>query len=271
MNIGIFDSSLGGLAILREILHELPEYNYVYLGDNARVPYGGRSPEIVYEYTKQAVDFLVKKNCKLIILACNTATAAALKRLQKEYIPQQHPGCKVLGVILPAVETISEKKIQRVGVVGTYATVESESFVREIHKLLPSAKVYQKACPLLVPIIEEGALTWKGLDLILREYLAPLQQKKIEALVLGCTHYELIKKSFARILGKKVAIVAEGKVVAEKLRKYLSKHSELEKALTQQGCRTYYATDLNERYRKLMKFFLGKSLRPRDEMQIVHL
>lgn len=271
MKIGIFDSSLGGLSILKEILKKLPEYDYVYLGDNARVPYGGRSKEIIYEYTTHAVDFLCRKNCKLIILACNTATAASLKRLQHEYMPANHPSRKVLGVILPAVETIKESNVKKVGVIGTYATVESKSFVREIRKVLPSAKVYQKACPLLVPIIEEGALEWEGLRLILQDYLSPLKKRGVEALLLGCTHYGLIENRIAKVMGKKVKIISEGPVVANKLQEYLDKHSEIVKSLTKNGQRDYYATDLNRRFEKLTRFFLGSAFRSKDSLKLVHI
>ncbi|MFA6005631.1 MAG: glutamate racemase [Patescibacteria group bacterium] len=271
MNIGVFDSSLGGLAILKEILIKLPEYNYVYLGDNARVPYGGRSPEIIYEFTAKAVDFLASKQCSLIILACNTATAAALKKLQQEYVPRHHPTCKVLGVILPAVEAIKAGNAKKVGVIGTYTTIESKSFVREIHKVLPKAHVYQQACPLLVPIIEEGELEWEGLCLILEKYLRPFSKKKIDSLVLGCTHYGLIEKIIQKIIGPHVSLISEGSVVAQKLKEYLQLHVEIATKLSKTGRRSYYATDLNVRYEKLTKFFLGSEFRKTDRLQLVHI
>lgn len=271
-SIGVFDSGLGGLSILKEILKALPEYDYVYLGDNARVPYGGRSPELIYQFTKKAVDFLFRKqNCFLIIIACNTATAAALRRIQQEYLPKSFPKRRVLGVIRPIVEVIIENKARRVGVIGTYATVESKAFIKEFKKLAPKISVYQKACPLLVPIIEEGETEWKGLELILQRYLKPLKAKKIDNLVLGCTHYGLITSKIAEIMGKKVNITSPGRAVAVKLKDYLKRHPEIEKKLSRTPSRKYFVTDLNKRYIKLIKLFLGNQFCPKDKLELIQI
>ena len=258
--IGIFDSGLGGLSILKEILRELPEYSYVYLGDNARVPYGGRSTELIYQFTKQAVDFLFENNCQLIILACNSATASSLRKIQQEYLPKHYPRKKVLGVIRPAVEKVIELKAKRVGVIGTYATVNSKSFVHEIKKLNPQVEVYQNAAPLLVPIIEEDEINWAGCDLILRKYLDPLIKKKIDTLILGCTHYGLIADKIQKIIGKNVNVITEGEETAEKLKNYLKRHAELERQLIKNMSRQYFVTDLNERYKKMAELFLGRPI-----------
>lgn len=261
MNIGIFDSGLGGLTIFRAFIDHLPEYNYIYLGDNARVPYGNRSEETIYRFTKEAINFLFKKNCQLVVIACNSSTAAALKKLQHEYLPKHFPGRTVLGIIKPVVESLEEnrtlKQIYRVGVVGTTTTIESKAFVREIKKTMPRVQVYQQACPLLVPFIEEGIhRDSRALRLILKDYLSNLIKKNIDALILGCTHYELLKKEIQRVVGKKIKIFTEGKVAAEKLKDYLSRHAVLEKKLDKKRKVSYFVTDLNPNYQKLMKLFL---------------
>jgi glutamate racemase len=261
MAIGIFDSGLGGLSILKEIIKLMPEYDYIYLGDNARVPYGGRSADLIYQFTTHAVDFLAKQGCGLVILACNSATASALHKLQTEYIPQKYPTIKILGVIKPSIEAAYEAKSKRVGVIGTYATVHSDAFQREIKKLLPHTKVYQTACPLLVPIIEEGKIHWSGLKTALKEYLTPLLRKRIDTLILGCTHYGLIGEEVKKIVGKNITIISEGKIVARKLKLYLIKHSELEIKLSKNKKRTYYITDLNDRYEKLAETFMKKNIK----------
>lgn len=261
MKIGVFDSGLGGLTIFRAFLEHLPEYNYVYLGDNARVPYGNRSEEIIYRFTKEAIEFLFKKNCQLVIIACNTSTAAALKKIQREYLPKHHGDRKVLGIIKPTIEHIGQSHtsspINRVGVIGTKTTVDSGAFIREIKKTLPKALVFQEACPLLVPFIEEGITkNHLALEFILKEYLAGLIERKIDTLILGCTHYELLKNPIQKIVGKKVKVVTEGKPAAEKLKEYLSHHKELEKKLEKKRKVSYFVTDLNPNYHRLMKLFL---------------
>jgi len=271
MKIGVFDSGLGGLTILKALLKKLPQYNYVYLGDNARVPYGNRSPETIYEFTKQAVEFLFKKNCKIIILACNTATSTSLRRIQQEYLPKYYPDRRVLGVIKPVVEVLESQitnikyqiinnKTNSIGIIGTKATVNSGAFVREINKLLPDASVHQQACPLLVPFIEDGSKNNKVLKPILKEYLDGLLKEKIKTLVLACTHYEVIEKEIQKIIGREIKIISEGKIVAKKLGDYLKNHLEIEKKLEKHKKIEYYVTDLNPDYEKIIKIFLGKGL-----------
>ncbi len=257
MNIGVFDSGLGGLTILKALLKELPEYNYIYLGDNARVPYGNRSAETIYEFTKQAVDFLVKKNCRLIIIACNTSTATSLRRVQREYLPKFYPEIKVLGVIKPAVEKLFERKFARIGVIGTRATINSKAYVKEIKKLLPNSIIYQQACPLLVPYIEDSGRNKKTLDSILDEYLSSLKKRNIDALLLACTHYEIIANEIKSYMGAKTNVLTEGIIVAEKLKDYLDRHPEIEKKIDKQKKVEYHFTDANSDYKKLKELFLG--------------
>lgn len=260
MKIGVFDSGLGGLTILKVILKKLPQYDYIYLGDNARVPYGGRSRDVIYEFTRQAVDFLFARGCKLVIIACNSATANALKKLQTEYLPKHYPDRKVLGIIKPTIEYLLEHQQERVGIIGTYATVDSGAYLREIHKVLPRAKVWQQSCPLLVPVIEENERDWVGTGMLLDKYLAPIKQKRLETLILACTHYGLIKKQIQAKMGAVTVVIDQGQLVAGKLASYLVKHPEIDRKLTRTRHRTYYVTDLNERFQKIAELFLGQKV-----------
>lgn len=271
MNIGVFDSSLGGLSVLRELYKKLPDYNYVYLGDNAHVPYGNKSPELIYELTRRSVDFLFEKNCVLIILACNTSTTNALKRLQQEHLPQNYPGRRILGVVKPAVETVASLSSRRIGVIGTRATIASGAFEREVQKILPGSVVTQQECPLLVPIIEEGELTWEGLDSILKKYLSPLLKRNIDTLLLGCTHYSLIERQIRNIIGEDIAIVSEAAVIPEKLEEYFKNHPEIEKQLTKNKKREYYVSDFSGHYNNLVKLFLGRFFEEKDLLRVAHL
>ncbi len=257
MNIGVFDSGLGGLTILKALIKELPQYNYIYFGDNARVPYGNRSPEIIYQFTKEAVDFLFKKNCQLIIIACNTSTSTSLRKIQQEYLPKFYPDRKVLGVIKPAIEELEKRRFKKIGIIGTKATIKSEAFVHEIKKILPNTKIFQQACPLLVPFIEDSGRNKKILELILEEYIGSLKKKKIDCLVLGCTHYGIIEKEIQKIVGEKVKVISEGKIVAMKLKDYLFRHPEIEVKLERKKQVTYFFTDPNQDNQKLMKLFLN--------------
>ncbi len=271
MKIGIFDSGLGGLAILREIVKILPDYDYIFLADNARVPYGGRSKDLIFSFTQEAVEYLFKKGCAIVILACNAATASALRRLQRDYLPLSYPDRRILGVIRPAIERVVELNAKRVGVIGTYATIESESFMEEIKKLDPKIKVFQQACPLLVPIIEEGEEYTKGMEFILDKYLRNLTRHKIDTLILGCTHYELIENYIKKYLKKGTYVISEGKVTAQKFKKYLLKHPDLNSRLTRNGTHVYLVTDINPRYAKLAKKYAGSQFKNRQRLELIKL
>jgi len=268
MNIGIFDSGLGGLTIFKDILTVLPEYNYLYLGDNARIPYGNRSANIVYEFTQKAVNFLMEQNCSLVILACNSATATSLYPLQNDYLPKNYPQRRILGVIKPTAEAIIESHFKKVAVIGTHATIESQTFVREIHKLNPDITIFQLATPLLVPLIEEDQINTPKMDLIIQEYLAQIIPQKPEALILGCTHYGLIAHKIEKLLGEKIQIISEGKIVAKKLKTYLEKHPDLEKQLAKKGQRKFFVTDLNDFYKNQVKLFLGNIFSKKEHLQL---
>jgi glutamate racemase len=200
MKIGIFDSGLGGLLVLKRIAQELPEYDYIYLGDTARVPYGDKSPEAIYLFTEQAVDWLFNQGCELIIVACNTASAQALRKIQQCFLPGQYDDRRVLGVIIPTVEMIAKAPHPRIGVLATSATVKSQVYELELKKLLPDAQVFQQAAPMLVPLIEQGELAEAEREAL--NYIKPLLEQDIQTLILGCTHYELLAPKLRQDLPK---------------------------------------------------------------------
>jgi len=260
-SIGIFDSGFGGLNIMKGIVKKMPEYNYVYLGDTARVPYGTRSKEIIYDFTKQAVDFLFSKDCELVILACNTASSDALRAIQQEYLPTYYPNKKVLGVIIPTIEfALTKTENKRIGVMATEGTVSSKSFIRELLKSDRHIKVFQNPCPLLVPIIEAGEHNSKITDIVLEKYLKPLIDNKIDTLILGCTHYGILESRIKKIVGKNIKIISEENILAKKLKDYLFKHKEIERVLAKKGKYEFYSTDLTKKFDVLGSKFFGKKI-----------
>lgn len=259
--IGFFDSGFGGLTVLKHAVKELPQYDYLYLGDNARVPYGSRSDAIVFEFTRQAVQYLFKKGCTLIIVACNTSSAKALRRVQQEYLPFTHPDRRVLGVVIPMAEEVVERtNAHKVGVLATEGTIASGAYVVEINKLSPAVEVYQQACPLLVPIIEAGEQDWEGTDLIIRRYLKELfaKEEKIDTILLACTHYPILYQNFVRNVQPHVAVLEQGPVIARKLKDYLFRHPEIEIKLGKKGLRTFQTTDTWEKFDRLANVFYGE-------------
>jgi glutamate racemase len=255
MKIGIFDSGLGGLIIARAIQRAMPMYDYVYLGDTKRVPYGNRSHDTVYQFTKEAVEYLVKREkCALVLLACNTASARALKKLQKEYEGR----AKVLGVLVPTAEIASNFK--SVGVLATRGTVASNTFVKEIKKTNSHTKVFQNPAPMLVPLAEEGE-SKLALPFLLK-YLKPLMGDGAEAIVLGCTHYPIFKKEFRKILGNNAKLISQDEIVPEKLKGYLSRHLEVSKKLSKKRTIKILVTDKTQNVELLTKKWFGKSAKP---------
>ncbi len=270
--IGIFDSGFGGLSILKEIVKKLPEYEYVYLGDTARAPYGTRDQKTIYEFTCQGIDFLFAQGAELIILACNTASSEALRKIQQEYVPQKYPEKtfghvkKVLGVIIPTAEyAVTVTKNKHIGVLATEATVRSGSFEREIQKLDPSIIVSSLAAPLLVSIIEEGKHSTEIAEQAVKKYVSEIftntqNGKRVDTLILGCTHYELIKSLIEKFVGLDVQVLCEGSIVAEKLDQYIKKHTELHLFFAQdidtKVC--FFTTGLEEKFNTLGQVFFGK-------------
>jgi len=259
--IGVFDSGLGGLTVLKKFLIHLPGYHYIYLGDTARVPYGDKSPEIIYEYTVQAVEFLFSKGCNLVIIACNTASAQALRRLQKEWLPKNFPKRRVLGVIKPLAEASAKNKNnKKIGIIGTNATIISNSYKKEIEALNNKLKVYQKAAPLLVPLIEAGRINKPETEIILKSYLLPLKNKKIDTLILACTHYPFLHAEIKKIIGPNVLIPDTGKIVADSLKDYLKRHPELNISKSKTACE-FYTTDNSKTFKSLAEKFLEKKIK----------
>jgi glutamate racemase len=259
--IGVFDSGYGGLTVLKAFLKELPEYDYLYLGDSARAPYGNKSLKVVCTYTRQAVDFLFAKGAVLIILACNTASAKALRKIQQEWLPLHYPDRRVLGVVIPHAEAAVEaSRWGRIGVIGTRATIESKVYEQEIHKLQPDLKVYGRACPLLVPLVEEGWVGKPETRSILKKYVLPLKGASIDTLILGCTHYPFLKKDIVRIMGKNCRVLDSPSIVAEKLVDYLHRHPEIETRITRNRTRAFHTTDDPERFRSFGENFLGQRI-----------
>jgi len=258
--IGVFDSGFGGLVVLRVLLQVLPEHDYLYLGDNARIPYGTRSDRVVNRFTEQAVDYLFRQGCRLIVLACHTASARALRRIQQVILPARYPDHRVLGVLIPTVEeAVARTRMKRIGVIATEGTVISQSFELELKKLDPEVAVVQQACPLLVPIIESGEQEWEGTTLILRRYLAPFQDR-VDTLILGCTHYSILKDQIRAILGGGHDLICSGQVTAARLVDYLQRHPEMETRLSRGGTRRYHTTDLTPRFAQLASLFMGHPL-----------
>jgi len=262
-SIGIFDSGFGGLDIMKYIVKKLPHYDYIYLGDTARTPYGTRSQESVYKFTEQAVKFLFERNCKLVILACNTASSEALRKIQQGYLVENCPNRRVLGVIIPAAEAAIEKsRNKRIGVVATEVTVKSRAFERELRKLNPRVKVFQKACPLLVPIVESGEKDKKVIRRVLDNYLNPIKKEKVDTLILGCTHYGILTNHIKRVMGNGINIVNEGAVVAEKLKNYLLRHPEIEQSISKYSKLSFLTTDLTDKFKILGSKFFGRPIKP---------
>ena len=259
--IGVFDSGFGGLMVLREFLQLLPDYDYLYLGDNARIPYGTRSDRVVQRFTEEAVDYLFAHGCRLIVLACHTASARALRRIQQVYLPERYPDRRVLGVLIPTVEeALARSPAKRIGVIATEGTVTSQSFELELKKLDPEVEVVQQACPLLVPMIESGEQEWEGTTMILRRYLAPFQDGRVDTLILGCTHYSILKEKIRGLIDEGQELICSGQVTAAKLVGYLQHHPGIESRLTRGGSRRYLSTDLTPRFQQLASLFMGQAI-----------
>lgn len=260
--IGIFDSGFGGLTVLRAIINKLPDYNYIYLGDNARAPYGNKSQELIYEYTAQAVAFLFKEGAELAIIACNTASTEALRKIQQEWLPKNYPKKRVLGVVIPVAEKIiKSERGDKIGIIGTRATISSGAYNKEIKKINSEAEIFEQACPLLVPLIEEGWHNRREAKMILRNYLRPLKKEKIDKLILGCTHYPILIKNIKGIMGKGCEVLDSPEIIAEKLKDYLIRHSEIEKKLLRNKEMIFYTTDKTKRFAELGQKFLGRPIK----------
>lgn len=262
--IGIFDSGYGGLTVLEDIRNELPQYDYLYLGDNARAPYGPRSFDVIYEYTLQAVEELFDRGCKLIILACNTASAKALRTIQQKDLQRIAPDKRVLGVIRPSAEIIGKlTESKKIGILATKGTVESNSYVLEINKLWPGLTVYQHACPLWVPLIESSEHhTKEGKAFIHNDVKVLLKMsQEIDTIILGCTHYPIILDQIKSVVPDHIKIIAQGKIVAKSLVKYLENHPEIEKKCSKKGKIHYLTTENADTFNVNASSFIDMEVR----------
>ncbi len=262
--IGVFDSGYGGLTVLSEIRKLLPEYDFIYLGDNARAPYGNRSYDVVYDFTLEAVNFLFSKGAPLVIIACNTASAKALRSIQQKDLPKISNEKRVLGVIRPSTEEIGAlTHTKHVGILGTTGTIQSGSYEIELKKFAPEITVTQHACPMWVPLIENNRHNSTAGKLFIEEDVNALMEKDplIDTIVLACTHYPVIKSYIQEILGSNVKVVAQGPIVAEKLVDYLSRHSEIDGQLTKKRTIRYFTTENNQVFDEKASQFLDEPIR----------
>ena len=267
--IAVFDSGYGGLTVLSELQKEFPEYDFIYLGDNARSPYGGRSFEVVYRYTLEAVEKLFEMGAHLVILACNTASAKALRTIQQKNIPLIDAWRRVLGVIRPSVEvTGSYTKTRHVGVVGTVGTVLSNSYPLELKKLFPDIQVEQEACPMWVPLVENEEHLSEGAAYFVRKNLENLFQRQplIDTLILGCTHYPLLLPIIQKNVPAGVTILNQGAIVAASLRNYLFRHPEMDCKCSKNGMHAYYTTESPEKFNNLASLFLNREVKAKAIM-----
>ena len=258
--IGVFDSGYGGLTILDKIREVLPEYDYIYLGDNARAPYGTRSFEVVYEFTRQAVNKLFDMGCHLVILACNTASAKALRSIQMNDLPQIDPARRVLGVIRPTVECVGEiSKNQHIGVLATAGTIKSESYPLE---LFPEIQVSGTACPMWVSLVENNESQDEGADYFIRKYIDQLLSKdpQIDTVILGCTHFPILLPKIRQYIPDHISVIAQGEYVAESLKDYLKRHPEMDAKCTKNGNCQFYTTEAEEKFSESASTFLKQQI-----------
>jgi glutamate racemase len=261
--IGIFDSGVGGLTVMKEIIRELPDSDYLYLGDNARTPYGTRSFETIYHYTLECVKYLFSQNCSLVILACNTASAEALRTIQQRDLPKMTPGKRALGVIRPTAEIIGRHtQTNHVGILGTAGTVNSHSYVMEIEHQFPELKIYQQACPMWVPLVENGEYNKPGADYFVEQGITRLKEKseKIDTLLLACTHFPLLKDKIDKFVDKDMTVLDQGKIVAKSLADYLNRHPEIDKKCSENGTRRFLTTDSTTQFDQHAEIFFGKEV-----------
>jgi glutamate racemase len=251
--IGVFDSGIGGLTVYQALKKRLPQENIVYLGDTARLPYGSKSAQTIIRFSMENAVFLMEKQVKIIVVACNSASSYAVTHLQQSIeIP-------VIGVIEPGAEAVAKLNVRRIGVIGTTATIESNAYKNSILDKKPDAQIISQACPLFVPLVEEGWINHPATDLIIKEYLLPLKNKNIGALVLGCTHYPVLNPAIGRILGSEICLIDSAKTTADKVFSILSSLGWLNQP-DHTGIDTFYVTDFPERFKKVGEIFLKRSI-----------
>lgn len=259
-SIGVFDSGFGGLTILKEIIKVMPEYDFLFLGDNARAPYGTRSFDIVYEYTRQCAKYLMDRNCPLVILACNTASAKALRTIQQKDLPMWEPQNRVLGIIRPTVENILQRtKTKHIGLFGTSGTINSKTYPLEFAKTDPEVVVNGCACPMWVPLVENGEYDSPGADYFIEKKVNELMEMDplIDTIILGCTHYPVLQHKIEKYVPSNVTVVPQGKIVADSLKDYLCRHPEMDERLSKYGEGRFLTTESVEKFQASAKIFLN--------------
>lgn len=262
--IGVFDSGYGGLTVLKELIRELPEHDFIYLGDNARSPYGNRSFETVYNYTLECVKWFFNQGCSLVVLACNTASAKALRTIQQNDLPVLDPEKRVLGVIRPTAEVVGNySKTGEVGILATLGTVQSETYPIEIHKIFPELKVYQEACPMWVPLVENREYLSPGADYFIQQHIERLLSRSdaIDTLLLGCTHYPLLVDKIRRFIPAGMTLLSQGEIVAASLKDYLDRHPEIDEKCSKNSQYRFFTTDSTEDFDDHAAVFFGKALK----------
>ncbi|MGH1403249.1 MAG: glutamate racemase [Alphaproteobacteria bacterium] len=248
MKLGVFDSGLGGLLIAKAIRQHIPNIDLLYFGDTLHLPYGNRSHSAIYEYSKRAIEFMFQEGCQLIIVACNTVSASALRQLQQEYLPNSpYKDRRLLGVVVPTLECAIDLGYKRLGLIATNYTVQSNIFEEELTKIDEEIRIIQSNTPLLVPLIENSGQVW--IPSVLEHYLTPLMQKKIECLILGCTHYPFLKDQIQKIIGKDIHIIAQDDIIPNKLSDYLRRHPEIANQIKDDGQSTFLVSDLTDGYK----------------------
>lgn len=266
--IGVFDSGYGGLTILKAIRELLPQYDYAYLGDNARAPYGTRSFDIVYQFTRQAILKLFEMGCQLVILGCNTASAKALRSIQQNDLPKIDPQRRVLGVIRPTAEIVGKlTQTKHIGILATPGTIKSDSYNIEINKLWPELDVTGVACPLWVPIVENNEATGAGADYFVKKRIDHILwlDPDIDTLILGCTHYPILMPKIKQYVPDGIKIVSQGEYVAESLKDYLTRHTEIDARCTKNGTAHYYTTENAEKFKEVARIFVT------DDIEVEHI
>ena len=261
--IGVFDSGYGGLTILKELVKTLPEYDFLYLGDNARAPYGSRLFDTVYEYTLQCVNALFDNGCELVILACNTASAKALRTIQQKDLPLIDPKKRVLGVIRPTSEIVGNfSKSKQIGIFATTGTVNSESYIIEIQKFFPELAVFQEACPMWVPLIENNELDNEGADYFVKRHIDNLfkQSQHIDTIILGCTHYPLLKPLISKYLPSHVTLLTQGTIIADGLKDYLIRHPDMDALISKNQLVDFFTTDNADQFNEKASLFFGSNV-----------
>ncbi len=256
--IGVFDSGLGGLFIAKSIRNALPAYDYIYLGDTLHLPYGRRSDQAIYDLSEKAMRYLFAQGCDLIIMACNTASAASLRKLQQGFLAREFPDRRILGVVVPTLETAIEHSAHKIGLLATQRTVQSNVYAAELQKINPAVSLCAVAAPLLVPLIEESGE--KYLDAVLEDYLAPMKSEDVQSVILGCTHYVALKDRVRAMMGNDVTIISQDDIIPAKLKDYLARHPEMESRLARDGTFALRATDANENFVKNAEVMLGMSV-----------